>query len=52
MKTKKTNILRSAADRRVARGVARVFGAQRQVIIMVKHNSNYNLWEVTSVKCI
>jgi hypothetical protein len=42
MKTEKTDKLRSAAERRVARGVARVFGAQRQVIIMVKPNRNYN----------
>jgi len=43
MKTKKTDILRSAADRRVARGVARIVGAQRQVSVMVKRNSNYKL---------
>jgi len=40
----------SAVDRRVARGVASFFGAQRLVIIMVKQNSNYKLWKVTSVK--
>jgi hypothetical protein len=36
MKTKKTNRFRSAADKRVASGVARAFGAPRLVIKMVK----------------
>jgi hypothetical protein len=48
-KTEQTNRLRSAADWRVASGVARVFGSPRRVIIMVAPNRNYKLSKVTSL---
>jgi hypothetical protein len=43
MKTKQTKRLRSAAERRVASGVDRVFSAPRRVIIMVAPHGNYKL---------
>ena len=53
MKTKKTNMLQSAAaDRRVASGVARVFGAPRRVIIMVAPNRSYKLQKVCLLNLI
>jgi hypothetical protein len=52
MKTKKTNRLRSAADRRVASGVARVFDAPRRVIVMVVYKRNYKLQKVCVLNLI
>jgi hypothetical protein len=49
MTTKQMNRHLSAAERRVASGIAKVFGTPRRVIIMAAPNGNYKLSKVTSV---